>query len=371
MSHGPAAVRHTMPAGSLTSPGQTTDVPSQTSAKSHGPAEARQMVPAARTTQGFGGLQDSHSRLLGSGPSDVDPSALASPPSVGAGEPGGPWGPVGPWGPAGPAGPLHAAIEKASSGTEKAHRFMAPSPIGRSAAALEAPVLDAAFELAGREDALDVDEAAVVAHHPEELLLSELDILLVADGDDEAVEILVVLQLIQRHAVLVLGLRRVAAAVVDQRLDPELAQLGEDIGHLAVAQIVAVFLERQPQHADAGALHLEALTDQHLDQPLRHVRPDVVVDAAARENDLRLIAELLRLHRQVIRVDADAVAAHQAGPELEEVPLRAGRLQHVGGADVHALEDDRQLVHQRDVQIALRVLDDLGRLGDLDRRRAV
>ena len=89
------------------------------------------------------------------------------------------------------------------------------------------------------------------------------------------------------------------------------------------------------------------------------------------EDHLGLVAELLRLHRQVVGIDADAVTADEAGPELEEVPLRAGGLEHVGGADAHAIEDDRQLVHQRDVEIALRVLDDLRGLGDLDRRRAV
>ena len=40
-------------------------------------------------------------------------------------------------------------------------------------------------------------------------------------------------------------------------------------------------------------------------------------------------------------------------------------------ADAHAIEDERELVHQRDVEIALRVLDDLRGFGDLDRRRAV
>ncbi len=42
-------------------------------------------------------------------------------------------------------------------------------------------------------------------------------------------------------------------------VDAERAQLGQDVGHLAVAQIVAVFLERQTEHADARALHREAL----------------------------------------------------------------------------------------------------------------
>src|SRR3546814_10698271 len=40
-------------------------------------------------------------------------------------------------------------------------------------------------------------------------------------------------------------------------------------------------------------------------------------------------------------------------------------------ANADALEDQREFVHQRDIEIALRVLDDLGGLGDLDRWRAV
>ena len=40
--------------------------------------------------------------------------------------------------------------------------------------------------------------------------------------------------------------------------------------------------------------------------------PIVVVDAAAGEDHLRLVAELLRLRREVVRIDADAVAADEA-----------------------------------------------------------
>jgi hypothetical protein len=60
------------------------------------------------------------------------------------------------------------------------------------------------------------------------------------------------------------------------------------------------------------------------------------------------------------------VAADQAGLELEEVPLGAGRREHVAGVYAHALEDERELVHQGDVEVALGVLDHLGRLRDLD-----
>ncbi len=84
-----------------------------------------------------------------------------------------------------------------------------------------------------------------------------------------------------------------------------------------------------------------------------------------------MVAERLGLRRQVVGVDANAVTADQTRRELEEVPLRAGGREHVARADTHAVEDERELVHERDVDVALRVLDDLRGLGDLDRRRAV
>jgi hypothetical protein len=40
-------------------------------------------------------------------------------------------------------------------------------------------------------------------------------------------------------------------------------------------------------------------------------------------SDLGPVAELLGLGRQVIRIDADAVAAHEARFERQEVPLGA------------------------------------------------
>ncbi|MCY1522314.1 hypothetical protein D9M68_571620 [compost metagenome] len=74
---------------------------------------------------------------------------------------------------------------------------------------------------------------------------------------------------------------------------------------------------------------------------------------------------------QVVRIHANAVAAHQARTERQEVPLGAGGLQHGLGVDAHLVEDQGQFVDQRDVHVALRVLDHFGGLGHADAGRLV
>ena len=132
-----------------------------------------------------------------------------------------------------------------------------------------------------------------------------------------------------------------------------------------------VFLECQSQHVDARALDLRAVADHVLDGLLGDELAHAVVDASPRQDHLRVIADLVGLVGEVVGVDADAVPADQAGPEGQEVPLGAGGLQHFERVDADAVEQDGELVHQGDVEVALRVLDHLGRLGDLDARRTV
>ena len=76
--------------------------------------------------------------------------------------------------------------------------------------------------------------------------------------------------------------------------------------------------------------------------------------------------------RQVVRIDADAVAADQARRRTSgsSTWCRPPRARPRCRCPVRS-KIDAKLVHERDVDVALRVLDDLGGLGDLDRRRAV
>ena len=92
-----------------------------------------------------------------------------------------------------------------------------------------------------------------------------------------------------------------------------------------------------------------------------------IVDAAAGKNNFGRVAQASGFVGQVERVDADAVAAHEAGRELEEVPLGAGGGEHVAHVEIHAAHDEGELVHERDIDVALGVLDDFGGFGGLDR----
>ena len=96
-----------------------------------------------------------------------------------------------------------------------------------------------------------------------------------------------------------------------------------------------------------------------------------VVDVAAAIDYMRLIAKLRRLEVEIIGVDAYAVSAHKSGRVAHEVPFGCGCVEHVVSADVHPRQNDRHLVHQRHVDITLRVLHNLGCLGHLNRRRPI
>src|SRR5262249_46393618 len=90
-----------------------------------------------------------------------------------------------------------------------------------------------------------------------------------------------------------------------------------------------------------------------------------------REDHIGMISGLLCAIGEVIGIDPDTVPADEAWREIEEIPFGGGRREHVLRVDVERVEDGRKLVHESDVEIALRVLDHLGCFRDLNRRRLV
>ena len=60
------------------------------------------------------------------------------------------------------------------------------------------------------------------------------------------------------------------------------------------------------------------------------------------------------------------MSADQSRPERQEIPFRAGCLQHFFRINADTFENHRQFVHQRNIDVALRIFDDFGGLCNLD-----
>ena len=222
-----------------------------------------------------------------------------------------------------------------------------------------------------RKGALDIDDDAIALHARQQGRVTAFGEGSVADGENGGIQAAQLVGANELYTVLVAGVVRVGVGVVDEGDDAKTLELANDVGDARVAQVGDVLLEGEAQHGDTCTADGDVFVDEHLHEFLGNERTHAVVDAPPREDDLRVIAEALGHRCQVVGIDADAVAADQPGLELQEVPLGAGSVEDILGADALLVEDDCQLVHQRNVQIALGVLNDFGRLGHHDGRRAV
>ena len=195
---------------------------------------------------------------------------------------------------------------------------------------------------------------------------AELGELGMANGQHDGVVLAGVQIADRRDAVLVLRFGCVDPGVVHVHFGLEVGQLRDDVDHAGVAQIGAVFLEGQAQNEDTRAYRVDAVARHQAHHLSRHVGAHAVVDATTGEDHFRVVADFLRFVGEVIRIDADAVSAHQSGAERQEVPLRARGLENLQRIDAELVENQRQLVDQGDVDVALGVFDHFGGLGHPD-----
>ena len=113
---------------------------------------------------------------------------------------------------------------------------------------------------------------------------------------------------------------------------------------------------------DREVAAVERLADQGHDMS-RHGE----IDVGGRLDEPIDEVELASPPGQVVRVDRDAVSAHtRAGRELHE-PERLGGSgpDHLPHVEVHPLAQQRQLVDERDIDVAEDVLEELGHLGGI------
>ena len=185
-------------------------------------------------------------------------------------------------------------------------------------------------------------------------------------GADDAVEALRAVEAgTEIYPVYRLGFARIGEGVVHIDREAVPPEPLDDVDDARVAKIGHVLLERQPQHQHARAVP-GAVPGEFAGDAVGHIGAHRIVDAAAGENDFRMVTDRRCRMGQVERVHPDAVPADQPRREIQEVPLGAGGLEHVVDGQAHFLEDGRHFVDEGDVDIALGVFDHLGRLGGAD-----
>ena len=193
----------------------------------------------------------------------------------------------------------------------------------------------------------------------------------VSHGDDEGVHLFNLASVREGDAVQTVRLVRIRGLVHDHRFNAVFPQLVHDVDDLGISGIRAVLLEGKAQNRNPGGFDRDVGLDQVLHHVLRHIFSHVIVDPAAGENDLAVIAHHFRAVGQVIGIHADTVSAHQTGEEFQEIPLGSRSLQHGFGVDAHFIENNGKFVHESDIDIPLAVLDDLGGLRNLNGLRTV
>src|SRR5690606_32904170 len=139
---------------------------------------------------------------------------------------------------------------------------------------------------------------------------------------------------------------RIDPWIIDIDFDVVFAKLAHDIDNTRVAQVRALLFECQTHKQDLGTLYLYAPLGHGLDQLRDHIFAHSVIKATACQDNFRVIADGLRLVRQVVRIHAYAVAADQTGAERQEVPLSACRFQYSLGIDTQFIENKRQLIDE-------------------------
>src|SRR5687767_8704985 len=99
-----------------------------------------------------------------------------------------------------------------------------------------------------------VDERAARLEHREQSCVAHLAILAMSDREDETVEVRKPVEIAKVDPVLAACFFAVCQRVVDHWLDSEIAQLRDDVGNLAIAQVRDILFEREPEHADLCVL---------------------------------------------------------------------------------------------------------------------
>src|SRR5579883_1609914 len=140
----------------------------------------------------------------------------------------------------------------------------------------------------------------------------------------------------------------------------EVPKFTNDVDDFRIPEIWHVLFERQPQYENSRFLR-DLFIDTAGDE-----RPHRIIDAPTGKNDLRFVTDRDCAISEIEWVHADAMTTDEARREAQEIPLGACGVEHIMCGNAELLEDHRDFVDERDIDVALCVFDDLSCFGGLN-----
>ena len=189
--------------------------------------------------------------------------------------------------------------------------------------------------------------------------------------NDNTISILCIVHAVELHAILTHCITFTCPRINNYRGNAISLQSLDDIIHLAITSIRAVFFERQSKNYNLGLLRGLACLNHLLNCGICNVGTHAVIHNTSVQNNLAVIAQLLCLISKVVWVNTNAVAANQTRTESQSIPLSVHPIDNFVSVNAHTIKHHRQLIHESDINITLTVLNNLYRFGRLDVRNRI
>ena len=144
--------------------------------------------------------------------------------------------------------------------------------------------------------------------------------------------------------------------IINIYITTEVLQLLHNVHYFCVAAVWAVLLEGYTQYKYIGVVDLVILLNHQFQYLVCDKLSDRVVHRTTRQNHLWVITQWFRFVCQIVWIHRDTVSTHQTWTILQEVPFATCGFNHIVGINTHAVANQCQLIHKRDIHVALAIL---------------
>src|SRR5262249_28330752 len=155
----------------------------------------------------------------------------------------------------------------------------------------------------------------------------------------------------QADAIFLLDEPRISKGIGNLHRNPEGLQFANNVDDAGVADVRHILLERDAEYRHDPSAAFAA--QQAADAFARHAATHPVVDATTGKNHLGMIAGFFSAVGQIVGIDTDTMTADETRLERQEIPFRSSSRQYISGVYIERAKDQRQFIHEGDIEIAL------------------